>query len=363
MGTFSNLLSNVQAQLKKNDPKAALDVIFGLERSRLRGYNPSQQETTDFLLLLQQALHEDKKYNPNRQRALVNIMTYNVNPGAAHFTGVSPSKFAFQLALRVREPNLISQGDLGLCGANAAVIHFAKTNPIGYVDLGIQLMKTGKGMFGQSKVEPNDTLKSGVTKLRLEEADYVVLASVRGSAGFMDWAFGNSKEGIAEGMTEDDVIKLLKQAGYTEVEDHAASFKLFSSWDENLALAAQRVSLGRLVIVGIHGDLVRTMKSDKKKQVDSLPSTNEPEERAKAEAARKPGSGKVDPPVKSVLTPTNHWVLVSKLVVSGEEVTIKLYSWGESLNRTMPRKNFLSCYGGFVCARLGGESVPQGIMK
>jgi hypothetical protein len=358
MATFADLLSSVQTQLNQNNPKGALDMIFGEGRLSMKDFDPTKQETKDFIDLFRKAIETEKKtFFVDRAAALNSVSSYNLDPGAPQFTGVKPPKFAFQLALRVREPNMISQGELGLCGANAAVIHFAKTNPRGYAQLGIDLMKKGTGMFGQNKVEPGSSIKSGVAKLNLFEADYVVLASVRGSSSLLDKITGNSKEGIGEGMDAGDVCKLLKQSGYTDVEDHCHTFTS-TNWKENLKKAALNVSLGRLVMFSINAKLVTAMKNDKLIQAAQMPFASEQEALARSAVIRDAGSGTISPK-KLSSTSADHWVLVSKLVVTDNEVTVKLYSWGYSVKRTMDLKTFLSYYGGFVCAKLGGEAIPE----
>jgi hypothetical protein len=355
--TLPDVELGVQDLLKQGIPKSALDALYGY-RKVLKAATPSKTETANFIGMLKNAISQENKTSaPARCKALDSIIAYNANPGASHFTGVVPSTFAFQLALRIREPNLISQGKLGLCGANASVIHFAKTNPEGYAKLGIDLMKSGKGTFGQKEVEPNSTIRSGVTKLDLDAADFVVLASVRGGPGFLGTIFREGKEGIGQGMDAKDVGNLLKKAGYTDVEDHVHIFTS-ADWKENLIKAENRLSAGLLVLFSINSKLVTLMLEDKAKVVALVPENDNQGILQKCNTIRKAGAGAMDLPA-SPKKKSNHWVLVTKLKVTDDEITIKLYSWGKSVKRTMNRKNFMTYYEGFVCAKLGGGSIPE----
>ncbi len=103
------------------------------------------------------------------------------------FEGIDPHRFAFQSALRVREPSFINQGDLDLCGPNSIVIAFAKRDPEGYAHLCVDLMRKGSGYFGDMKIKASDALLARKPLLQLHDADYVVLASLRADAGFFDY--------------------------------------------------------------------------------------------------------------------------------------------------------------------------------
>jgi hypothetical protein len=352
------LCDEMKTYLDNHDAKKAIDIVFGRYRSGLNGFDPNQKDTFRFLWLLESAVEAEAKHEfmmMRRRIALASVVTYNAHPGTPQFTGVNPHQFAFQLALRIREPSLISQGNLGVCGANAAIIHFAKTDPQSYAKLGIDLMINGKGKFGQKQIEPDHTIKSRVKTLRLAAADYVVLASVRGSATFLQNILYESKRGIKEGQSVESLCKALRDSGYTDVEQHADLS--YSKREKSLEDAATAVKNGKLVIISINGEIVNVMRGDKRKEFSQAHMKKD--DIAYDQAIRKSGSGRTTPEHKKETS--NHWVLVSKLVLSPPDIDIKLYSWGESVRRTIPVDRFLDYYDGFICANLGGEerSAPK----
>src|SRR5262249_37079749 len=95
------------------------------------------------------------------------------------FPEINRFKFAFQLALRIREPKLINQSQTNLCGPNALVIQMAREQPARYAALATQLFLTGRGFIDELKIEPDRSILLGFSDSALGECDYVVLGSVR----------------------------------------------------------------------------------------------------------------------------------------------------------------------------------------
>src|SRR5579863_1038566 len=103
MFEITDMIKLAQQYLNDALPKAALALIFGNRRHTLAALDPTDVETSQFIdLLLDIDSVEDKKTSPPRQSAWKLIKAYNNNPGVSKFAGISPAKFAFQLALRVR---------------------------------------------------------------------------------------------------------------------------------------------------------------------------------------------------------------------------------------------------------------------
>jgi hypothetical protein len=157
MSAISKMIFGAKLHLNPNNNNfygvtKALANIFGVSREELSTIQPSStKELSDFIdLLLEIDSHESKSQSDLRQRAWKLIKVFIANPpNPPQFANVDVLKFAFQLALRVREPQLISQGNLGICGANAVVVYHARKDPHDYAKLGMDLMTTGQGKFGQ----------------------------------------------------------------------------------------------------------------------------------------------------------------------------------------------------------------------
>ena len=55
-------------------------------------------------------------------------------------------------------------------------------------------------------------------------------------------------------------------------------------------------------------------------------------------------------PRTNPLRTTDHWVLVSSIKIKAKTVTVKLYSWKDSITGTFDTNTFLSYYGGCIVA-------------
>src|SRR5690606_28296681 len=159
--------------------RTAFDRLFGAWRNRLDGLQPTQQETEQFITLMMRAVQAEAKPRSNaRLQALTKLRVFNATPGQIVFSEMDPHVVAFQLALRIREPALIDQSELGLCGGNSLMVHFARKSPEGYAEYAISLLKTGSGKFHSMDVAPSLATKWGWFTGKMAAADIVALGSL-----------------------------------------------------------------------------------------------------------------------------------------------------------------------------------------
>jgi hypothetical protein len=221
-----------------NHIKDALDYVFGWEKGNLDSYHPNQKQTRDFIDYLIFAVRsENKARSPERCLALSKVLSYNETLGKVCFSGVDPSVFAFQLALRIREPSLLNQKSLGVCGAASLMTSFAKHNPAAFADYAISLMRQGRASFHGMTITPGSQIIAGQYSEKMAEADLVTMGSL--ATGFL----GSIKEGkSAPGMCE-----WLRKAGYSNVNDK--TFFESSTTDPlaNLRQAEAATASGKLV--------------------------------------------------------------------------------------------------------------------
>ena len=283
-----------------------------------------------------------------RVEGLRMIQAFNNNPTPRAFTAVDPHKFAFQLALRVREPRLINQGETNLCGPNSMLIQFDKRSPLAYTLLALDLYTKGKGYLDKLVIEPDLDIRAGVVD-DVPEADYVVLGSLRNSGAiFYD-------PGLVRGiglLTKPGVLcKWLLEAGYTDVQDHtyfdlpfyAQPISLMTSGslngkrdasfregEANLRLAAQKIHGGNQVVMNAEAKLS--------------------EELILNNVTARQGGGRSN-------AMETHWTWVDKLRLSPHgtnpgTIDIKFYTWGGSFRRgNIDMDDFLTRYAGFVSYR------------
>jgi hypothetical protein len=271
----------------------------------------------------------------------------NLNRGA--FPEIDPVKFAFQLALRIREPKLIHQTKTNLCGPNSLVIQLARDRPSQYARLATQLFLTGRGFIDTLEIEPDRSIRLGFNASALGECDYVVLGSVRNSPALL---LGNNFIRDIGLLTKPGVLcGWLRRAGYEEVEDHVFFDVPF------YVRPIDWMTSGKL-----HGPRPGgfTVPSDLQKKVANL----------RRMADKLAGGHKVIMNAESALSEglrqqnlensglgtgrsnamKTHWTFVTKLALSNTHVTeIKLYTWGGAIKRhNIPIEDFASRYTGFV---------------
>lgn len=364
------LISELTAKLKKfalNNPddSAQLDKLWeklGVAKNETihpddmvdTTYTGDGPAVTEFVQWFRTAVQNQKTSDKTNDRGrafdiLEKDLLKNLTPGA--FPKIDPVKFAFQLALRIREPKLINQAATNLCGPNSLVIQMAHERPSQYATLAVQLFRTGTGFIDKLEVEPGFLVRNGYDPLALGECDYVVLGSVRNSAAIL---LGDNLVRTIGLLTKPGVLcDWLRRAGYTTVEDHtffevptyAKPIAAMTGGDlhgprptgfaaptagpdkvANLRLMAAKLNAGYKVIMNAEGDLYN--------QLIGTGVTN---------------SGLAGPS-NAMAT---HWTYVTRITLSPTLITeIKLYTWGGSIKKTNIRiANFASRYAGFVSYR------------
>lgn len=349
--------------------KDALNYVFGSERKNLDSYEPDQNQTRDFIDSLIFAIRaENKNRSQDRCLALTKVLDYNENPGPPYFSGIKPPVFAFQLALRVREPSLINQSKVGICGENTLMIYFAKNTPSAFAEYGISLMRNGWGNFHGLMVKPSpEIVESFIPEIlrekykafresytrssyekeytdKLAAADFVIMGSL--TMGF----FGS----IKEGSWPEEVCERLSKAGLQNVENKVNPFSEPNK--QNLTDACAAVKAGKLVMLCVYAGFVQELQSYKlllakiwesdylkrgsgKKWEEALEGEGGLDLSSTVKASAKKGDPK-----------SRHWILVTHLAETEGKVTIKLYSWQHPVQGTLLLKTFLTHYDGYVAA-------------
>lgn len=336
---FQVFLDEFKRRLHQS-PTAGLDYVFGSERANLGSYVPTQAQTREFVQDLQLAIaKENKDLSQDRNIALGKVFSYNENPGTPKFSSIDPSVFAFQLALRIREPSLMNQKEVGVCGETSLMIFFAKNTPSAFADYAISLIRRGEGKFYGLTVTPHSSTLSGSHSGKMPEADIVII----GSLGLGRFAF-------TAGTSAKDVCNLLTEAGFSSVTDKTYIVSGFRKDDDlkaNLrdAEVALSSSPSKLVIFAIHSDLVKDLLEGKRVFAGT------------GSLVRKSAAGRPSIPVEAEkrVNPfrgTDHWVAVSRLHLDEQEneVTVKLYSWQHSALGEFPLDAFMTYYGGYIVA-------------
>ena len=368
---FRALLSAQAGNLQ--DPgarvKRALGYVFGSARKQLDTFRPTQLETRDFIDYLIFAIRaENKERSQDRCLALTKVLDYNANPGTPYFSGIKPPVFAFQLALRVREPSLINQREIGICGENSLMIYFAKNTPSAFAEYAISLMRNGWGNFHGLMVRPSpEIVESFIPEVlreqykafresytrssyekeyteKLAAADFVIMGSL--TMGF----FGS----IKEGSWPKEVCERLSKAGLQNVENKVNPVS--EPTKHNLTDACAAVEAGKLVMLCVYPGFVQELQSYKLLLARIWDSAYLKRGSGKTWEQALEGDGGLDlnsnvkASAKKGNPKSRHWILVTHLAETEGKVTIKLYSWQHPVQGTLSLETFLTHYEGYVAA-------------
>ena len=271
------------------------------------------------------------------------VKDFGGRSGTGAFTGIDRGKVAAQLPVRIADPTKINQANTWLCGVTSVIRAWAQDSPVDYAWLGIQLYDTGRGRLGKGQmlgqvITPSLDLRRSPVPSGMEEADWVILASVHEcltkqfGSGVQD-AFGvlggrnyTSDEGFLHyraWQTAQEVVAAYRATGYRNVIDNTAYTS--NKGIRDLEKANDYLRQGYRVSLLINARLLE----------DSTIGT------------------------QGLIGSSDHWVgMLEAINVIGDYVLpFKVFSWGKQ--RRVPGageriafKDFMKEFFGFVAARM-----------
>ncbi len=203
------------------------------------------------------------------ERAPSSIRPSGRSPRSRSIFGASPywqrlnrDAIAKDVRARLEDPNSFDQGGTWLCGIATFVRVWASDNPLGYVQLVIDLFEKGKGQlaghkkYGGKTIEPSDALLRSPAGDRVAQGDWIVLASIR--EAFNDVFDYTADEGflrIKAWNLPSDVTGEFRAAGYSKIVNKAG---LGSGGIKSLEEASDLFDAGWRVILLVHSDIIRS---------------------------------------------------------------------------------------------------------
>ena len=343
----------------------AMDALF--EQFTDPGFvwdEPDPQDFRDFLKLFAKLIRAETKtgqglvWQEMRAKA-VEYIRATITPGMTHgFHHITPMMFGVQLALRVRRPSTIDQGDTCLCGAASVVYAFAKENPLGFTQFALELYLNGSGLFKTLVVQASPAILGNylLRKNKIPWAvDYVTLVSLRQCSFFADVRGIKLLRPADETTMPGQLAEWLRQAGYDAVEDHTFfgknQYKPVSMFaavakqplhfgqhtgkadvnQDRLGLARTSLQnaihdlrLGKLILMFGDGEIAEAMKNAESHTLQERQSPT--------------GIGK------------HHWMTIRKLELGVQRVSLRAFTWGRTYDATFDMASFLSRYNGFISA-------------
>lgn len=117
---------------------------------------------------------------------------------------------------RIIDADHIDQANTSLCGPAEFARDIAQDKPCDYAKAVIDLYKTGQALIGTLIIKPRDDLKTQPVVGRVNQTDWILLASIRDSDNW--WFHLQAPNNKASSMTlPHSKANWLKQAGYTDV--------------------------------------------------------------------------------------------------------------------------------------------------
>ncbi len=203
-------------------------------------------------------------------------------PGIASFaarTGTSRWKLlraevAKRLEEVTRDPSLISQGSLNLCGPAAFFYNWAKRDPVAFVRYSIQMYEDGYGYIGNYKVTPgsdlvNQDYKAVVPRMNVvcPIAEWMFMSALRDEANAFNDFEGTPEEDVAGLTTPAELASWQTSTGvYRNVRDEG-NWVFTKSLSHALGLSP---SANTDVSLLIHAHVLANAAASGKKKSSSL---------------------------------------------------------------------------------------------
>ena len=231
------------------------------------------------------------------------------------FPNISRSDVANGMRARLKNPELIDQASSSLCGPAALMYAVLCKSPYFYVRYITGLYDTGFGALGDSfgiAVRPGPDCRAADPSGELAGVDWVALASLRDSENdFIDYQGPSDKAG---GITMPVSLSLwMGKCGFADRKNETNV--LMTASESNLKDAADLHRGGHTVCLFCKGDTLRGTAG-------------------------------------GVTTTPSHWVVMTReAVISKNNVTMQVFSWGQFFELNMPKATFFSTYFGFVSGK------------
>lgn len=239
------------------------------------------------------------------------------------FPKISRRDFYPELLQRKADPSKISQRTTSLCGP-ASLMYLTATHwPDRYFDFASTLFETGSATLGSLYVAPGADCRNCNPYGSIATADWVALASIRDSENSL-WDYDDVDDEIGGITLPSTLARWLGSVGFRDLCNETNLY--FTKGESNLREAADLHRKGYEVCLLINANAIQASPSQ-----------------------GSPGG---------IFTTANHWVvLTSEMVFSGDELSFKIFTWGEGSRNVpkgaskMPIQWWLDGYYGYVACK------------
>ena len=241
------------------------------------------------------------------------LASFEAGSGNGAFPWVNRSQVALGIRNRLRDPDMIDQGDASLCGPASFLYCVIKDYPETWVTYVTQMYLTGRARIHGLEVKPSrDCLNAKLSGIKA--VDWVALASLRDSENtFFDYQDSSNKVG---GITMPGTLAgWFERAGYRQVTNETNVF--FTKGTDTMRTALGLVGQRRRVCMFVNDTMV-----------------NRPTQAG------------------GTFSTANHWVvLTGGDGIHGDKIGLKLWTWGKTKNMVgFDTGKIVSNFYGYVAA-------------
>ncbi len=353
-------LAELTAEMKKRhaskDYKGALNYLFGEKRKEVSGGfswelgatnsqalidgrvgDEKKEQLLEFLSVYRDCIAKDdpsktEGKTQSRLEALDAIKEMIGDTKVAQVTtpagAVTSSRYFFDLALRVREPKLISQGNSLWCCFDSVLTAFARSNPREYVDYALGLMDRKTGTF---RNKPVKCIASGPKEWNSREVtavDYLTIGSLVIAFNEKAGWYARGRWNWDLGLT-DPQLKMLLEQYYTGAEVRSATGKNEWQFTEQKVQWLKEAENKSIMVLLVNGPFIQAMRDNT--IFDNATAQGQIDPRKGPSAAQNSVRGNVTLGGQH----TRHAVMLANLKVTGAgkmaEADFKIYTWGVGL--------------------------------
>ncbi len=318
---------------------------------------PTAQELVKFLRYFKFFVRNDPTI-PNgvaRANAIQELLNWVLTGPTCAFANIDIRNFAFQLALRVRHPEIIDQAQKSLCGQVVLCYRYAVENPSGFITFGTSLISQGHGMLRQCLVTASRYVLAGMPPPGMPCVDYVLLCSIRCSFG---------RNGVLEDMLEGTHYSLLaaffRRMGYHEVEEHILGGTSVSSFEYTDYISQKRsMDLLSSGVKIVPGSKIKALEDTglRQKQLTCITLMRTRLQTGCVVALI------IDDSLEKVILGTKpaqilthqsvelHWVILTAITIAPQQITVTFVSHARTFTGTLDSGVFCTRFHGFICAK------------
>lgn len=256
------------------------------------------------------------------------VSTFAAASGAGVWPGLSRATLASELKTRLGAPSTVHQRQTPFCGPASFTRALIIDKPDDYAQAAIDLFNTGAATIGTLKLKPGNSVRGSAPQNGTNQADWIMLASIRDSGNAVLSAgglFGGNLAGITVPGT---LAGWFTAAGFSTVINNAGVAQTVPAARAAQILTANAYRTTHHVVMFIDADVMD--KDDQDDEISMFP---------------------------------DHWVTLTTAIADGgtlaynDPISMSVFSWGriapipEVATKPLQKKYFLNKFYGYIAVK------------